>query len=157
MPAAESKRHQVIDAIVAALRAISGAEYHYPLQSAKQVSDDPTTQLLTVNAYDLPKYVVETTPEGTRDFYPGSHMVEFMNLNVQGRYDVKDGDPTARATALENMAHDIEKALTVDVTLGGLVYDTRVMVPRGFVGLGSEIVILVQPVTVRIHRTYGEP
>jgi hypothetical protein len=158
--ASKSVRQRIVEALQAALRAIddSGA-YHYPVNDPSQVSVDPTTNVLTSNGADLPLYVIEPTPEGSRTFYPAMQLVSEFEVNVQARMDAEDGDPTgaARLACWENLAHDIEKALAVDVTLGGLVYDVRVQEPRPFVGVGSNIVILVQPVTLRLHRTYGEP
>jgi hypothetical protein len=156
--ATKSVRQRIIEAIQDALQAIdnSGA-YHYPVNSPTQVSIDPTDNVLTVNGADLPFYVVEPTPDGSRTFYPAMQLVSEFELNIHARKDSEDGDPSSRVTTWENLAHDIEKALAVDVTLGGLVYDVRVGEPRPFVGVGSNIVVVVNPVTVRLHRTYGEP
>lgn len=153
----KSVRQRIIEAVRDRLRLIAGAAYHYPLTHASQVSIDPTDNILTHNGADLPFYVVEPTPDGGREFFPAMQLVDQLDLNVHVRKDADEGDPAARMTVWENLAADIEVALTQDVTLGGLCYDVRLGTPRPFVGVGSGIVMLVQPVSVRLHRTYGEP
>jgi hypothetical protein len=157
MPATASQRKLITEAIVTALRAITGAEYHYPVLNAACVDADPTVNLLTVNGADLPRYVVECTPDGEREFFPAMQLRDFVQFNVHVRKDAASAEAHARMETWENLGADIEKALTVDVTLGGLVYDVRVAQPRPFVGVGSAIVIVVNPVRVSLHRTYGEP
>lgn len=157
MAASASQRKQIIEALATRLRAISGAEYHYPVSHESQVSIDPTDNLLTADGYDLPMYLIEPTPDGQRTFYPADQLVEWFELNIHARYDAADADAAARMAVWENLAHDIEKAVTTDYTFGGLVYDARLGVPRPFVGVGSNIVILIQPVSMRFHRTYGTP
>jgi hypothetical protein len=83
--------------------------------------------------------------------------VEIFRVNIHARHDADATDANAKATVWENLAADLEKALGTpkDVTMGGLTYDTRLLVPLPFVGVGSNVVILVQPVEFRIHRPYG--
>ena len=154
---ANSRRLSILLALQTALRAILGASYHYPVTDPDNVSLDVTMNLMTVSGADVPLYMIEPTPEGDKDFHPGMHMVERFRINIFARYDAAHADAGARAQVWEDLAADIERALTVDVTLGGLVYDTRVLVPQPFVGTGSPIVILVQPIEVRVHREYGVP
>lgn len=151
------RRKQIIEALATRLRAITGAEYHYPVSHESQVTVDPTVNLMTSDGYDLPLYQIEPTPDGTKEYYPADQMREFFELNIHSRYDAKDADAAARMTVWENLAHDIEKAVNVDYTFGGLVYDARLGVPRPFVGVGSNMVILIQPISMRLHRTYGAP
>lgn len=154
----KSNRQLIVEAVQAALRNIAGAAYHYPLgDPASQVSVDPTENLLTRNGADLPFYVIEPTPDGSREFYPAMQLKSEFEINVQGRKDAETADQAAKLATWENMAADLEVALTQDVTLGGLCYDVRLGEPRPFVGVGSNIVILVQPVTIRVHREYGVP
>ena len=157
--ATDPLRQRIIAAIVAAMRAnITGSDYHFPVLSSKQVTSDPTTNLLTWNGYDLPMHVVEPTPDAVREFYPATQIRDEFNLNITSRMDVSDtADPDLRMQTWEKLAADVERALAQDVTLGGLVYDVRVMPPRPFVGIGSPIVIVACPVSVRYHRAYGEP
>jgi hypothetical protein len=155
---ADSRRLAVLKAIKAVLEGISGAGYNYPVAAAQHVSTDPTNLLVAAAPGNSPLYVVEPDPNGRRDFHPAMQVVEFVRGTITGRRDVGDVlDPNARAAAWEGMAADVEKALAADVTLGGLLYDLRLMPPQPFVGVGSPIVMVVVPFEARLHRTYGEP
>jgi hypothetical protein len=148
---------QVLKAMQAVAQGIVGTGYHFPLQTAEQVTIDPVN-VLTATMADGPLYVIEPTPEGTRQFWPAMQLQNAFRGTITGRMDVSDiVDPLARATTWEHLAADLEKAFAVDVTLGGLVYDLRLLEPQPFVGVGSPVVILVQPWEARVHRTYGAP
>lgn len=154
------KRLQILQAIQTRLQAITGAGYHYPVTVATNVTIDPTVNVLTaaVAPSDQPLYIVEPTPEGTRQFWPAMQLVNGFRGTITARKDVTDSDdPAAKATIWENLAADIETTMAVDVTLGGLVYDIRLLEPAPFIGVGSPIVVLVQPWEARLHRTYGAP
>lgn len=152
---ADSKRLAIIKNIQAALQAISVASgYNYTVPAASVVYD-PAVNLLGMNGADLPFMVIEATPDGGKDYYPAEQLREIFRVNIYARIDVDSSDPTARATGWERLAQDIEKALTQDLTRGGNAVDTRLGVPSPFIGVGSNIVILLQPVEIRIYRSYG--
>jgi hypothetical protein len=153
---ADSNRLAVLKDIQTALRAI-GAGYNYPVASASQVTLDPTVNLITgAGLPDLPAYVVEPTPNGSKEYYPAEQLKEEFVVNVLGRMDADPADPTSKATTWENMAADIEKALELDTTRSGHACDTRLLVPQPFTGVGSNIVIIVQPVRVTMYRKYAD-
>lgn len=154
---ADSTRLQILKALQTTLQGMTGTGYHYPVTVPEQVTIDPVN-VLTVPLIDGPLYVIEPTPEGTRQFWPAMQLVNGFRGTITARFDVTDiADPQARATVWENLAADLETALAVDVTLDGLVYDLRLLEPAPFVGVGSPTVILVQPWEARLHRTYGSP
>ena len=155
--ATKSQRQLIIEALQAALQAISGTNYHYPLSSLSQVTVDPGTQILAVNPGDLPIYVIETTPDSVKHYQPAGQLLEIMRVNVHGRQDVDPLDPSQKLAAMENMKADIEVAVNVDLTLGGLVTDMRLLPPAEFVGMGSPITIVTQPIELRSYRAYGAP
>ena len=156
MPSA-SQRQQAIEALQAALQAISGGNYHYPLSAATQVTVDPGTQILSVQPGDLPIYVIETTPDTVKDYQPAGQLREIVRVNVHARQDVDPFDPSKKLEAMENLKADIEVAVNVDLTLGGLVTDVRLLSPADFVGMGSAITIVTQPIELRLYRAYGAP
>jgi len=157
MPA-DPKRLAVLDAMATVARGITGASYHFPVVNPKSVTLDPTFNVMIATGVDLPLYVIEPEPESQRDFHPAMQIRETMRGTITGRMDVADVvDPRARAAAWEKMAADLEKAYAVDVTLGGLLYDLRLMPPAPFVGVGTDVVMVVVPFEARFHRTYGEP
>lgn len=158
MPPTASKRIQIVDALVAVLRGMTDPDvYNYPVLTDDAVTTDPTRNLFTENDIDLPAYKVEPTPEGRREYWPANQVVEFFRVNIEARVDAAGADSEARLTAWENLAADLETALAADTTLGGLVYDVRLLTPQPFVQVGSNVVILVQPIETRVHRTFGAP
>ena len=137
---------------------ITGAAYHFPVTNPKSVTLDPTFNVMVAPGVDLPLYVIEPDPDSGREFYPAMQIRDVMTGTITGRMDVGDViDPDARANAWEKMAADLEKAYAVDVTLAGLVYDLRLKTPAPFVGVGTDVVMVVVPWEARMHRTYGEP
>ncbi len=155
--ATTSQRQLIIEALQAALRAISGGDYHYPLTDASQVTVDPGMQLLGPVLSDLPLYVLETTPDGSKTYQPAKQILEVVRVNIHARYDADPVHPASKLAVFENLKADMERALTVDITLGGLVCDVRLLTAAEFVGMGSPVVIVTQPVEARFSRTYGSP
>jgi hypothetical protein len=155
---ADPIRLRVLKAMQAVVRGMTTTAYHYPVTNPANVTLDPTFNLFLQAGLDLPSFIVEPEPEGARNFFPSMQVQDFMRGTVTARMDVADTvDPAARATVWENLAADLEAAFAIDVTLGGLVYDVRLLTPQPFVGVGSGVVGLIQPWEARMHRTYGEP
>lgn len=155
--AAKSQRLQIVEAIRTKLQAISGGNYHYPLVDGSQVTVDPGLHILGEITSDLPVYVIETTPEGTKLYQPMEQLLEIFVINIHARYDADPIDPSSKLAVLENLKADMERALTVDITLGGLAVDVRLQTAADFVGMGSPVVIVTQPVEIRLYRQYGVP
>ena len=156
---ADSLRLRVLKAMRARLGTIvAGADYHYTWADAS-VSIDPTTNLLTgVVAGEGPFATVEPLPEGQREYFPADEIKEFYRGTVTVRHDIANVlDPLARMTVVENLIADIERAVAEDYSLGGLVIDTRLGVPQPIVGIGSSMVLVVQPFECRWRREYGVP
>jgi hypothetical protein len=153
----DSVRLQVLKNLQTTLQGMTGAGYHYPVGDNSQVSLDPTVNMLTRGGPDLPFFLIEPTPDGNREFYPSEQIVENLIVNISARYDAASDDPLSKVTVWENLAADLEVALEADVTRGGLVVDTRCSTPQPFTGVGSNVVILVQPVIMKLYRRYGTP
>lgn len=156
---ADSLRLQVLKALKAALEQINGpvGGFVYNVTHESMVTLDPTVNLMTVNNVDLPMFVVEPTPDGNRDFHPAMQVRDVFRVNVHARADADEANPMARAQVWEDLAADVERALAANVTLDSLVYDCRCLQPAPFVGVGSPVVIVVIPLEIRFHRTYGAP
>jgi hypothetical protein len=158
MPPLDSVRLKVQKNLQTTLQGMTDAAvYHYPVNSPSQVSLDPTVNLLTKGGPDLPFYLIEVTPDGNREFFPSEQIVDVLTVNIIGRYDGASDDPTSKVTVWENLAADLEVALEADMTRAGLASDTRCMTPQPFTGVGSNIVIVVVPVQIKIYRQYGRP
>lgn len=157
MPLVDPARLRAFNALKAAFQAMTGPAFHFPIACPAQIVDDPTVNLITgAGLPDLPVYVMEVSPDGSKEYLPGEQLKEEFLVNVSGRMDADSADPSARKATWEYMAADLETAITADATLGGAVVDTRALVPAPFVGVGSNIVILFQPVKMTIYRAYRD-
>jgi hypothetical protein len=154
---ADSLRLRILKAWATLLGTLTVAGgYHYTWADA---SIDPTTNLLTgVVAGEGPFATVEPTPEGSRQYFPADEIKDVMRGTVTVRHDIGNVlDPLARITVVENLIADLERAIATDYSLGGLVIDTRLLVPQPLVAVGSSMVLVVQPWEVRYRRVYGVP
>lgn len=158
MSIAKSNRQDVLEKIRDVIRGMTDAGvYNFPVRADAQVTTDPTVNVLTAPATGLPLYTVEPQTTGAKEYQPGMHLVEVMLVNVMGRVDTTSVNPDERMQIWEGMAADLERAFAADVTLAGIVYDVRLLVVQPFVGIGSHVVAIVQPIEVRMHRAYGAP
>ena len=156
---ADSLRLRVLKAWQTRLGTLTTAGgYHYTWAAAN-VSIDPTANLLTgVVAGEGPYATVEPTDGGSRQYFPADEIKDVMRGTVTVRHDISDVlDPLARMTTVENLIADLEVAIAVDFSLGGLVIDTRLLQAQPIVGVGSSMVLVVQPWEVRYRRVYGVP
>ena len=76
---------------------------------------------------------------------------------MHARYDSDPMNPASRMSVAENLKADIERAITVDVTLGSLVTDARLLTAAEFIQVGAPPVILTQPIELRLYRAYRSP
>ena len=137
---------------------MTGASYHLPIPSTASIVDDPTTSIFELAGSELPVYLMEGTPDGDKEFYPGKQLKEHYRVLVTGRYDVAEPVARERQAAGEKMAADVEVAVEGgDLTFGGIVEHAKIGTPQIFFGLGSGVVLMVMPVTATIWRQYGSP
>ena len=161
MPApAASMRRQVLLGLQTALRLILGnPTYHYTVLSTS-VTTEPGPQITNISPTQLPYFVVEPMADGLRDHMPAGRVRNIMQCLITARVDAEQnpGSASQKMLAWENLIADIEVALTRDITLGGIVIDTRVLEPQPASDIGGgPMVIVVQPVQVRFIRPYGTP
>lgn len=152
---ADSNRLTIIKFYQAKLQAMTVAGgYHWNVVAAS-VNIDPTVNPLTVNGIDVPYFSIEPTPTGRKDYYPANQLRELLRVNIIARMDADGVDPGSRLDTIEKLGQDMEKALTVDITCGGAAVDVRLGVMQPVVVVGSNIVLVIQPVEARLHRSYG--
>ena len=108
----------------AALRAINGgAEYHNTIESADDVAADPSRNILgRVGRGTLQILVVPLTDKDTREFEPANQINETIWFQIMAAKLTPAGAEggNTRVTELEQIAADIERALTRDIRRGGL-------------------------------------
>ena len=153
----DTKRGQILEALMARVRAMTIADgYHYDVK-ATSVTCEPLNILL-VPGPELPFFLVELSP-GNRNYWPANQIEVFSRFVVTWRVDTAGTNPLRKMQAGENMIGDLERTFEADITLGGLAFDLRMDEPDGpIVGLGSDpkAVGLVELVAHH-HREYGLP
>ena len=152
-------RQQVLEALQTKLRAINGNPTYFHTVKSTSVYTDPAVNILTAPPTEAPLFVIEPTPEGSRFFMPSMRIKNDFQVTITAvGYASGPIHTRSRMEAWEQLIADIEVALTRDITLGGIVIDTRVMEPTPGFDLGaSPMIIVVQPVVVKLIRTYGSP
>ena len=154
MPA-DPKRLKVLKNLQTTLQGMSGVNYHYQVTHASQVTIDPTVNPLTGAAGSDLLFILEPSPDGDKEYFPASQLTEEFIVNITARVIADSASAAAKAEAWEKLAADLETVLTVDLERAGQACDTRLLTPAPFVGVGSNIVILMQPVVMKLYRAYG--
>lgn len=158
-PPTSSLRQQAIEAVATALRGINGnPTYHNTVKHAGCVVTDPAQgmNILTLPPTELPYFIVEPLDSGSKVYMPSMRVREDFQIVITARQD--SPDRASKMATWEHLIADIEVALTRDITLGGLVVDTRVGPSSpGFDMGNTPTVFVVQPVMLRLIRTYGSP
>ena len=150
-------RGKVLAALIARFQAmtIAGA-YHYDVKATSVVSDP--VNILTIPESELPFFLVEPSPS-SREFWAGMRLKVEAHFLVTARVMANGLDPLRKVQAGENLLGDLETAIGVDITLGGLVRDVRLQEPDGpMVGMGTNNNVFVLADLAAIYtRTYGAP
>jgi hypothetical protein len=155
----ESIRYRILLNLQAALQAISIAGGYFYDVADEGVSIDPTVNLLTAAPLEAdPFFVVMPELGATRRYQPAFQIRDELVFSINARKDMTDQySRVERPLIWERLAADVEKAVRVDPSRGGLVMDTLLGEPQPFVGVGSPAVLLVNTVRMPIHRTFGDP
>ncbi len=151
-------RLAVLQSIVDALRAM-GPQIGCTYQVARD-EDVTLDRRNLATVFSLPAFVVEPEGGGQREFLPANRIKDRFPVVIYGRVDATGlSDSARRLTVFEQLAADVERCLTRDITRGGLAIDTRVLPPREpYIELDPvNSVYLEQPVEVVVRRIYGQP
>lgn len=145
----------VWDNLVTALALIDGtADYTYTLESENIYTD-------MVNLMQLPgtgPFVVIGPSDGHgRKWLPTMRMRETVIFGLEARVDAPGTTADRKGEAFTLFAKDIERALTRDITRGGLAARTLLRPPVGpFMGFGAQQQVLFsQEIEIDLVRTYG--
>lgn len=149
---------QVIQHLQAALQAITIAGgYHYDVAAAA-VKLDPNqdVEALLAPGGARPFIVIDVAPE-TWQYEPASQVLLALPLTIHW---VQDSDPTVDLSRLQTYLRgcaDVERAIAVDVTRGGLAADTRIVKRVQNTEADGALVWAALDVEITVHRTYGAP
>jgi hypothetical protein len=150
----------LIQSIQSALAAIRRADGYTWDVSADRVVLDPVNLFGGVgDCVRSPFFQVEAEPEGAREFLPAMQLRDVVVASVMGRIDATGSHPDRRAVLGHQLAAEIERALCVDITRGGLASDTRLRKPSIFQAqsVTDQTVVVVVLVDMPTFRTYGAP
>lgn len=162
-PVVDSRRLRVLKNLQLTLQGMTDPNvYWFPVDSNEQVTLDPTVNPLT-GSISGKLFLIEPDPASDRQFWPAEQVTEEFLVNITVRLDAGAASANAKAETWERSAADLELALRkdesatpLDYTRGGLAVDTRLLAPSPFVGVGTNIVLYVQPVRIKIYRAYKD-
>lgn len=142
------------------LQAISQSGGYFFTAEAGSVSVDPidTIDIILGRAAASPSFVVEVGSAGRPTYQPASQILELIPVNIIAFANSdQQQDPVAKTKVYERLCADIEKAMTADITRGGMATDTRIIGRQMQVTTGSVRVVALVQLEVRVYRTYGAP
>lgn len=154
----EPIEYRVVLSIQAALQAITIAGgYHYDVVSAA-VKLDPNVAVETLinPGGTRPLILIEVNPVEW-EYQPAHRTKVRLPLTVHWVKDSTPTDDTSRMLAFFRGCADIEKAITVDITRGGLASDTRITRETFDTAVEGSRVWAQVEMTAHLHRTYGSP
>ena len=153
----DTLRGQTLEAIADRLKAMTVAGgYHWTVK-ATSVHLDPIN-LLALPETELPAFLVETS-DNVREFMPANCLEDEFDVLITGVVHANGTEVDRKTKAGENFIGDIEKTLCIDITLGGLLFDLRVVkADPVLAGIGTQNKVVVM-VIVRCsqHREHGLP
>lgn len=162
---AEPIEYRIVGNMQTALRAISIAGgYHHDVKEVA-VRLDADSQVEDLIAKAGPGDVVSTGPRPfiilevnsfNPNFMPARQILNRMSFSVHMANDTDPKEDGARLKVFMRMCADIEQALDVDHTRGGLASDTK-LTERVRADYEGQLVWAICRGEVRVHRTYGEP
>jgi hypothetical protein len=154
----DTRRGKVIAALAERVRAMTtAAGYHWTVKPTS-VRVDPENILL-VPEPELPAFQVEISPANAREFLPANELEDTFRVLITGRAVASGLAPNRKTVAGENLIGDLERVLAEDITLGGRLFDLRIVaadpVLAGF-GTDNNVIVMVE-VECSLHRQHGQP
>src|SRR4051812_14763498 len=139
----DTLRGRVIAALVARLQTMTVLNgYHWDTKATSVVTD--VANIVTVPDTELPFHLLEPAKPSQRQYDQANQLQEWMALVITTRLSAPGTDVHRKTQAGENMIGGLEKALTADITLGGLLFDLRIGPPDPpMMGLGNNNNVVV--------------
>ncbi len=153
----EPIEYRIVQNLQAALLAISVAGgYHYDVAAlAVKLDANQSVEDLIGDAALRPFYILEALPDQFV-YQPASRVRIAMPVTVHA---VHDSDATVDESWVRTyfrLCADIEQAVAVDITRGGLATDTRIAAREFRTFNGSQVWAMVKG-SVNVPRVYGAP
>lgn len=156
---AEAIEYQILLDVQATLQGISvaGGYHHDVAEDAVSMDPQDHMEILRPTLGLSPFFVIEVSPNRTIDYFQADQIREIIPIDITCATETEQTNKLDKLRAFERLCMDVEKALAVDVTRGGLVGHHQIENKQMGIMVGSERVIAIIETTVRLHRTYGEP
>lgn len=156
---AEPLDYQIVLNLQTALAAMTTAGgYHYTMPvGAVRLNADANVEDLRKDAGMRPFILFELGEQrwGRDQYQPNMRIAHILQVGIAWVQDSDSADDTSLLKTFFRGAADVEKAITADVTRGGLATDTTIAgVER--TGEGAEVwaVVIAE---IKTYRTFGRP
>lgn len=150
--------YQIVKNLQAALQAIAmDAGYHFDVNRIA-VKLDPNHDVETLAAPDGPRpfLVLEVKPDGWQ-YSPANRIDLSLPFTIHWLSDYVPEDDNSRLSTFFRGCADVERAIAVDITRGGLARDTRIVTRRYDTTIDGTQVWAEIDVNVLTRRIYGQP
>lgn len=156
---AEPLSYRILLDLQEALRGIFAGGGYFFTVAPESVSVDPLDALAVVTGASSPSpfFVVYMLALGRPEYHPANRIREFLPVSIIAFANAEANNPTSWVKTCERLVADIEKAILVDHTRGGLAGDTRITGRLMRPVTGSLRVEVVVQLEIRMYRFYGSP
>jgi hypothetical protein len=141
--------------LIATLQGISVATgYNFDIK-ATSVTEE-LQEVLLVAQSELP-FILLQLGDGTRKWVEKPDGIrDDLVVDMVARLD--EPNPLERRAQALRFAADLERALNVDPSRGGIMFDTVLNRPRLMFGITDDPTVIIQnQITMPVYRTYGAP
>lgn len=154
----EPRELLIVQSVQTALLAIAVAGGYYSTVAAGAVKLDPNASVESLMRPDGPRpfVLLELKPD-TWEYSPANQVKLTLPMVVHWVSDSTPTDDTSRLQVYLRGCADVEKALAVDITRGGLAYDTRVVSREMDLAMDGAQVWAQIGIEIRVNREFGAP
>ncbi|MDP1570342.1 MAG: hypothetical protein Q8L86_10085 [Vicinamibacterales bacterium] len=157
-PSSTPVEYRVVRSLQSAIAAIAAGSTYWHTVASTAVKLDPNHKVEELIAPDGPRPFVLIDVQPERWSYPQSgqaRLVMPITLHWIGESDRTVDE--SRDEVFFKACADLEAAIAVDVTRGGLAVDTRIVRRTLDDGMDGGQVWAIVETEVALHRTYGRP
>ena len=149
---------RIVQNLQAALQAIAlGAGYHYDVHAvAVKLDPNSAVEALTAPGGPRPLLLIEVKP-GPWQYSPASQVKRVLPMTVHWVSESTPTDDVSRMQTFFRGCADVEQAITVDLSRGGLAADTRIIRQNFDTAVDGSQVWGQNEIEVHLHRTFGQP
>lgn len=138
------------------LMQVAGGYYYDVGDTAVKLDPNQDVESFIAPNGPRPFIVIDVQPEEWT-YSPAMVVALVMPVTIHW---VNDSDPTddqSRMRTFFRGCADVERAITVDITRGGLAFDTRMVKRTSNRAVDGSLVWAAIDTTIRINRNYGKP